>query len=166
VATDHRPRSVLLPNPGVDLAEWLRGSMQWLLQRLMEAEVSRRIGADKHQRTSTRTNQRNGCRPPVPQTRPARLQRQIPKLRKGSDFPAFLHPRLRSEPALAQVIPEAYVLGVSTRKVDELVQALGMTGIRRGGSAVLPPSGTTAYRPSATVPWMVGSPTCGGTPRT
>lgn len=131
MATDSFPLLELLRNAGVDQAEFLRESLEWLLQRLMEAEVTEKIGAERYERTATRTNQRNGTRPRTFETRVGQLELEIPKLRKGSYFPAFLEPRRRSEKALVQVIQEAYVLGVSTRKVDELVQALGMSGVSR-----------------------------------
>jgi putative transposase len=131
MAEDSLPLLELLRNAGVDQAEFLRESLEWLLQRLMEAEVTEKIGAAPYQRTTERTNLRNGSRPRTFETRVGTLDLKIPKLRKGSYFPAFLEPRRRSEKALVQVIQEAYVLGVSTRKVDELVEALGMSGVSK-----------------------------------
>jgi putative transposase len=131
VATDSFPLLELLRNAGVDQAQFLRESLEWMLEKLMEAEVAEKIGAERYERATTRTNQRNGSRFREFDTRLGTLELRIPKLRRGSYFPAFLEPRRRSEQALAQVIQEAYVLGVSTRKVDELVQALGMTGVSK-----------------------------------
>ena len=104
---------------------------QFVLQRLMELEVEGRCGAARHERSDTRTNQRNGYRERALETRVGRLDLRIPKLRSGSYFPSFLEPRKGSEQALVAVVQEAYLKGVSTRKVDDLVQALGMTGISK-----------------------------------
>ena len=121
----------ILRNAGVDQPEFMRMSLQEFLQELIEAEVAAQIGASRHERTDERTTYRNGRRPRDWNTRLGTLRLQIPKLRKGTYFPGFLEPRRRSEQALASVIQEAYVLGVSTRKVDELVQSMGMTGISK-----------------------------------
>lgn len=122
---------------GTDVAQVLRGpegdflrrAMEQLLHRLMEAEVQAKIGAGLHERSADRVTWRNGYRPRGWDTRLGSLLLQIPKLREGSYFPSFLEPRKRSERALVAVVQEAYVLGVSTRSVDELVQALGCAGI-------------------------------------
>ena len=121
----------MLRNAGIDQPEFMRMSLQEFLQDLIEAEVAAQIGAARHERTDERTTYRNGSRPKGWNTRLGSLHLQIPKLRKGTYFPGFLEPRRRSEQALASVIQEAYVLGVSTRKVDELVQSMGMTGISK-----------------------------------
>ena len=121
----------LLRNAGVDQPEFLREGLEQFLQAVIEAEVAAQVGADRYERSDERTGYRNGSRPRDWETRMGTVHLQIPKLRKGSFFPAFLEPRKRSEQALASVIQEAYVLGVSTRKVDELVQAMGMTGISK-----------------------------------
>lgn len=104
---------------------------QFALQRLMELEVEGRCGAARHERSDARTNQRNGYRERALETRVGTLELRIPKLRSGSYFPSFLEPRKASEQALVAVVQEAYLKGVSTRKVDDLVQALGMTGISK-----------------------------------
>jgi transposase-like protein len=98
---------------------------------LMEADVEGLIGAGRHERTGERLNYRNGFRDRTLDTRLGSLQLRIPKLRQGSYFPPFLEPRRTAEKALAAVIQEAYVQGISTRSVDELVKALGMTGISK-----------------------------------
>jgi transposase-like protein len=95
----------------------------------MEAEVSQQIGADRGERTADRQTYRNGYRERLWQTRAGEVSLRIPKLRTGSYFPSFLEPRRRAEKALWAVIQAAYIEGVSTRRVDELMQALGLTGI-------------------------------------
>jgi transposase-like protein len=95
------------------------------LQRLIEAEATARIGAEPGQRVDTRVALRNGHRPKTLDTRVGRLEVEIPKLRTGSFFPSLLEPRRRIERALLAVVQEAYVHGVSTRKVDDLVASLG-----------------------------------------
>jgi len=111
--------------------DFLRSAVEQFLQALMEADVSGRIGAERYERTEGRTTQRNGYRDRTWDTRAGSLALRIPKLRDGSYFPGFLEPRRRSEKALASVIQEAYVHGVSTRHVEDLVQAMGMTGISK-----------------------------------
>src|SRR5918912_1215071 len=114
--------------PGGDvLVEGLR----WLLQQLMDAEVSAQIGADRYERSNERTAQRNGYRARPWDTRLGTLELAIPKLRTGSYFPSWLEPRRRAEQALVAVITEAYVQGVSTRKVEALIQSLGIAGISK-----------------------------------
>ena len=121
----------------VELAEkhagddFLRELGQYTLQRLMELESEQRVGAGRHERSDRRTNQRNGYRDRSLETRIGRLDLKIPKLRSGSYFPSFLDPRKSSEQALVAVVQEAYVKGISTRKVDDLVQAMGMSGISK-----------------------------------
>jgi len=97
----------------------------------MELEVSRKIGAQRHERTAERVTYRNGYRHRTWDTRVGTIDLRIPKLRQGSYFPSLLEPRRRAEKALVAVVQEAYIHGVSTRKVDELVQSLGMTGISK-----------------------------------
>jgi putative transposase len=121
----------------VELAEkhgngdFLRELGQWTLQRLMELEAEGRCGAERHERSPERVNQRNGYRDRQLETRIGTMELRIPKLRTGTYYPSFLEPRKASEQALVAVVQEAYVKGVSTRKVDDLVQALGMTGISK-----------------------------------
>jgi len=109
----------------------LRELVRWAVQELMEAEVSAQIGAGRYERTDERAAQRNGFRPRPWDTRVGTLELQIPKLRTGSYFPSWLEPRRRAEQALVAVIAEAYVQGVSTRKVEALVQALGIAGLSK-----------------------------------
>jgi putative transposase len=102
-----------------------------VVERLMEFEVEQRCGADYGARTSDRVNSRNGYRERLWETRAGSVDLKIPKLRKGSYLPAFLEPRRTAEKALVAVVQEAYIQGVSTRSVDSLVQAMGMSGISK-----------------------------------
>ncbi len=111
--------------------DWLREVVQRVAQELMEAEVSAQIGAERYERSEERTAQRNGYRPRPWDTRLGTLELAIPKLRTGSYFPSWLEPRRRAEQALVAVVAEAYVHGVSTRKVEALVQALGIAGLSK-----------------------------------
>lgn len=104
---------------------------QFALQRLMEIEAEQHVGAGKHERSGDRNTHRNGYRDRRLETRLGTMNLKIPKLRSGSYFPSFLEPRKMSEQALVAVVQEAYVKGISTRKVDDLVQALGMSGISK-----------------------------------
>jgi transposase-like protein len=115
--------SFLLEDEGVD---FLRESLRWVVQQLMEAEVSELIGAEHGERSEERLTHRNGYRPRRWDTRAGELELAIPKIRRGSYFPSFLEPRRRSEQALVSVVQQAYVCGVSTRKVDQLVESLGL----------------------------------------
>jgi putative transposase len=108
---------------GVDL---IRESVRLVMQELIETEASERIGADRYERTETRITDRNGSRPRLLATQAGDVQLRIPKLRKGSFFPVILEPRRRIDQALYAVVMEAYVNGVSTRAVDDLVTALGI----------------------------------------
>src|SRR6188472_1805190 len=97
----------------------------------MEADVEGLIGAARHERSADRLNYRNGYRDRTFDTRLGPLSLRIPKLRQGSYFPPFLEPRKTSEKALVAVIQEAWIGGVSTRRVDDLVQAMGLSGISK-----------------------------------
>jgi putative transposase len=108
---------------GVDL---IRESVRLVMQELVETEASERIGAERYERTETRITDRNGSRPRLLATQAGDVQLRIPKLRKGSFFPVILEPRRRIDQALYAVVMEAYVNGVSTRAVDDLVTALGI----------------------------------------
>ena len=108
---------------GVDL---IRESVRLVMQELIEAEASEVIGAGRYERTETRVTDRNGSRPRLVTTQAGDVQLRIPKLRKGSFFPTILEPRRRIDQALYAVVMEAYVQGVSTRSVDDLVAAMGV----------------------------------------
>lgn len=109
--------------------DFLRRALETMLRQIMEAEVAHQVGASLHERSEDRTTWRNGYRARPWETRAGSILLDIPKLRQGTYFPSFLEPRRRSERALLAVVQEAYVHGVSTRKVDDLIQALGCTGI-------------------------------------
>ena len=121
-------RALLEKSPDAD---FLREMIGFAAQRLMDLEVQGLTGAEHGARSEDRINQRNGYRDRVWETRAGTVELRIPKLRKGSYFPGFLEPRRLAEKALTAVIQEAYVQGVSTRSVDDLVQAMGMTGISK-----------------------------------
>ncbi len=112
-------------------ADFLRAVAEAVLQLLMEADVEGLIGAGRHERSAERLTWRNGYRDRSFDTRLGTLQLRIPKLRQGSYFPPFLEARKTSEKALVAVIQEAWVGGVSTRRVDDLVQAMGLSGISK-----------------------------------
>jgi putative transposase len=124
---DRLPLAELLQKAGD--ADFLRAVAEAVLQLLMETDVEGLIGAGRHERTVERLNYRNGYRERALDTRLGTLQLRVPKLRQGSYFPPFLEPRKVSEKALVAVIQEAWIGGVSTRRVDELVQAMGLAGI-------------------------------------
>lgn len=130
-----------MTNPTMALAELaekgadvdvLRQMVQFMAQRLMDIDVQARCGAEYDEKApGSRQNSRNGYRERLWDTRAGSIDLRIPKLRRGSYFPEFLEPRRTAERALAAVIQEAYVQGISTRSVDELVKALGMSGVSK-----------------------------------
>jgi transposase-like protein len=128
--TDVRMALAQLLEKGSD-ADLLREMVGYVAQRLMELDVEGLCGAAHGERNGERENWRNGYRDRGWETRAGTIPLRIPKLRRGSYFPAFLEPRRAAEKALAAVVQEAYVQGVSTRSVDELVKALGMSGISK-----------------------------------
>ena len=107
--------------------DFLREAIRVLSEALMEVEVSQKVGAERYERKDTRTTYRNGYRERAWATRVGDIALRIPKLREGSYFPSLLEPRRRAERALLAVVQQAYIQGVSTRKVDDLVQALGLS---------------------------------------
>lgn len=119
-----------LAEKGAD-ADFLREMIQHVAQRLMDMDVESLCAAAYGERTAERVNSRNGYRDRQWDTRAGSVDLKIPKLRKGSYFPGFLEPRRTAEKALAAVIQEAYIQGISTRSVDELVKSMGMTGISK-----------------------------------
>ena len=119
-----------LAEKGAD-ADLLREMIQYVAQRMMEMDAESLCAAAYGERSPERLNSRNGYRERLWETRAGSVDLKIPKLRSGSYFPGFLEPRRTAEKALAAVIQEAYVHGVSTRSVDELVRAMGMSGISK-----------------------------------
>ena len=115
-----------------DGADLIRDAVRVVLQELIELEATERIGAARYERSDARVTERNGARPRVLSTQAGDVELRIPKLRKGSFFPAILEPRRRIDRALYAVVMEAYVHGISTRAVDDLVEAMGVdTGISK-----------------------------------
>jgi putative transposase len=112
-------------------ADFLREGVRVLSQALLELEVEHHVGAGRYERTAERTGQRNGYRERPWDTRVGSLELRVPRVRDGSFVPSLFTPRKRAERALVAVVQEAYVQGVSTRRVDDLVKALGMEGISK-----------------------------------
>jgi putative transposase len=119
-----------LAEKGAD-ADFIRQTLQHALQRLMEMDVEALCQAAYGERSEERINSRNGYRDRAYETRAGKVDLKIPKLRSGSYFPDFLEPRRTAEKALTAVIQEAYIQGISTRSVDELVKAMGMSGVSK-----------------------------------
>jgi putative transposase len=132
---DRLPLADLLSKSGD--ADFLRSVAESVLQIIMEADVDGVIGAGRFERSAERQTWRNGYRDRTLETRLGPLHLKIPKLRTGSYFPGFLEPRKTVEKALVSVIQEAWIAGVSTRRVDELVQAMGMSGISKSSVSKL-----------------------------
>jgi putative transposase len=112
-----------------DDVDCLREGIRVLAQALMEVEVTQHVAAGRYERTPERTGERNGSRERRWDTRVGSIELRVPRVRDGSYFPSLLEPRRRAERALVAVVQEAYVHGISTRRVDELAQALGLNGI-------------------------------------
>jgi putative transposase len=125
ILTDHDLSTLLAAVKAGEMTDTIRTSLAWVLQELIEAELTATIGAAPGQRADGRTAQRNGHRPKLITTAAGDVELAIPKLRTGSFFPSILERRRRIDRALFAVVMEAYVHGVSTRKVDDLVMALG-----------------------------------------
>ena len=121
-------KALLEKGSGDDL---LREMIAFLANRMMDLDVEGKTGAAHGERSESRITHRNGYRERAWETRAGTVELEIPKLRKGSYFPGFLEPRRATEKAMTAVIQEAYVQGVSTRSVDDLVKAMGMTGISK-----------------------------------
>ena len=137
---NHGPMETPMTEPTLPLIEllqkqddgdFLRAVAEAVLQLLMEHDVEGVVGAGRYERGDGRQTWRNGYRDRELKTRLGALNLRVPKLRQGSYFPGFLEPRRTSEKALVAVIQEAWIGGVSTRRVDDLVQAMGLTGISK-----------------------------------
>ena len=150
-----------------DEGDFLRAVAEAVLQLIMETDVEGVVGAGRHERTADRTTHRNGYRDRPLDTRLGTLNLRVPKLRQGSYFPSFLEPRRTSEKALVAVIQEAWIGGVSTRRVDELVQAMGLSGISKSTVSKLEPrTSTSASASSSTARSPATGPVSGSTPPT
>jgi putative transposase len=112
-------------------ADFIKQTLQFALQRLMEMDVEALCKAAYGERSEERTNSRNGYRDRLLETRAGTVGLKIPKLRTGSYFPEFHEPRRTAEKALTALIQEAYIQDISTRSVDELVKAMGMSGVSK-----------------------------------
>ena len=137
---NHGPTETPMTKTNMDLSEFLqkhdqgdllRSIAEAVLQLIMEADVDGLIGAGRHERNGDRTTWRNGYRDRSLDARLGTLNLRVPKLRQGTYFPGFLEARKTSEQALVAVIQEAWISGVSTRRVDDLVQAMGLSGISK-----------------------------------
>ena len=164
----------LLRKRGVDGdVDFLREAQQVLVEGIMDAEVSARIGAGHGERSPNRLTHRNGYRTRAWDTRVGTMDLRIPKLRDGSYFPSLLEPRRRSERALLAVIQQAYIEGVSTRRVDDpvsgtgqaLVKALGCDGISKSQVCLVSAASSMVWSTASWIGlWMEDrTATCGWT---
>ena len=111
--------------------DFLREGVRAMAQPLMELEVAQHVGAEKYERAANRTGERNGYRDRNWDTRVGSIELRVPRVRDGGYYPALLEPRRRGERALVAVVQEAYVNGVSTRRVDDVVKALGINTLSK-----------------------------------
>ena len=155
MALDHAALlEVLEAMKSAGVNERVKTAAQTMYQALIEAEATAVIGAGRWEHSPDRTAHRNGYRPRVFSTAAGDLELAIPKLRSGSFFPSLLERRRRVDQALFAVVMEAYLHGVSTRKVDDLVKALGIdSGISKSEVRGSVPISTLRCRPSATGRW-------------
>jgi putative transposase len=126
---------VQLKELATNLPGAMRTSVEHMIQQCMESEVSEQIGAKHQQRSAERESHRNGYRHRALDTQLGKLDIRIPRLRSGSYYPSFLEPRCRLHESLCAVVMEAYEQGISTRKIDDLAQALGMEGISKSAAS-------------------------------
>jgi transposase-like protein len=144
----------------------LREGIRVLSQALMETEVADLIGAERHERSAERATYRNGYRTRTWDTRVGTIELAIPKVRHGTYFPSLLQPRRRAEHALLAVVQEAYVHGVSTRKVDDLMKALGLDGVSKSEVSRSAASSIPSWRRFARGRSSASIPTSGSMRRT
>ena len=164
--TDERlPLAELLQKAGD--ADFLRAVAEAVLQLLMEADVEGLVGAGRHERSPERQTYRNGFRDRALDTRLGTLQLRIPKLRSGpAYFPPFPEPRKTLEKALVAVVQEAWIGGASTRRVDDLVRAMGLSGISKSTVSKLCKDIDERVGASSNGPCPASGPTRGSTPPT
>jgi putative transposase len=155
----------LLRKAGGADVDFLRQGVRVLAQALMDVEVSAQIGAEHGQRVPDRVTHRNGYRARDWDTRVGTVELQIPRVREGSYLPSFLEPRRRAERALAAVVAQCYVEGVSTRRVEDIAQAMGITSLSKSQVSGSAASSMRWSRPGATGPWTPARTClCGWTP--
>jgi transposase-like protein len=118
-----------------DLTNAMRHAVEQMISECMDGEVSEQIGAQPQERAPDRVAHRNGYRQRTLDTQLGKLNIRIPRLRTGSYYPSFLEPRCRLHDSLCEVVMEAYQQGISTRKIDDLAQALGMEGISKSSAS-------------------------------
>ena len=160
MTTQELVRRTLLDEHG----DFLKEAVAMVAAQLMEAEITGEIGAAHGVVSAQRVTHRNGYRPRVWETRVGEIELEIPKKRSGEAyFPSFLEPRRRCEQAIVAVVMEAYVNGVSTRKVDRLVEQLGIHGMTKDRVGACAGRWMIRSRRSAGGPWRARTPTCGST---
>ena len=160
MTTQELVRRALLDEHGDFLGE----AVALVAAQLMDAEITAEIGAAHGEVSAQRVTHRNGYRPRMWETRVGEIELEIPKKRSGGAyFPSFLEPRRRCEQAIVAVVMEAYVNGVSTRKVDRLVEQLGIHGMTKDRVSALSGRWMSRSGRSASGPWRARTRTCGST---
>jgi transposase-like protein len=132
---DYSPTLAKLKELAADLPSAMRSTVEHMMEQHMETEVSEQIGARHQERSVERSSHRNGYRQRGLETQLGKLNIRIPRLREGSYYPSFLEPRCRLHASLCEIVMEAYQQGISTRKIDDLAQALGMEGLSKSSAS-------------------------------